>query len=182
MGLYTDVRTALRKTAIAALIDYFPTVDSQNKGIIFSHIDGSEPVGDYVIINILNITQQGHHMNGSLLSSGKLQVSAAYEVQAQFSFVGTGSGDISHSFNQRISNNPLTLQEASRNKLGVMRKSSVRRAPQKRDTKWVDYHNTDVTFSYIASGQQTIDSVDTVVVNDVVDDVVFTIPPGVVLP
>lgn len=182
MSLYTDVRTSLRRTAIAALIEHFPTVDTQNKGIIFSHIDGSEPVGDYVVINILNITQQGHHMNGSLLSGGNLQVSAAYEVQAQFSFVGSSSGDISHSFNQRISNNPLTLQEASRNKLGVMRKSSVRRAPQKRDTKWVEYHNTDVTFSYIAISQQAIDSIDAVVVNDVVDDVVFTVPSGVVLP
>lgn len=172
MSDYSTVRHAVRNTAIAALVDYFPTDTLQNSKVIFSHVNGIEPVGSYVVINILNVTQQGRGMVGTLLGATEvktLSISAAYEVQAQFSFVGKDSGDISHDFHHRL-NNPITLEAATRNSLGVMRKSSVRRAPQKRDTQWVEYHNMDVTFSYIANSKQQIDWVEAVVIEQNISD------------
>ena len=68
----------------------------------------------------------------------------------------------------------------SRNKLGVMRKSQVRRAPQKRDTKWVEYHNIDVTFSYHVVSTDTVDIVDAVVVQQN-NDPSFVVPENFVI-
>ena len=61
-----------------------------------------------------------------------------------------------------------------------MRKSSIRRAPQKRDTKWVEYHNIDVTFNYTVNTNQHVDVVDTVIIEDCNGR--YTIPPDVVIP
>jgi hypothetical protein len=183
MAIYSDVRQAVRNIAISTLTDYFPTVPLQDTQVIFSH-GKAEPIGNYVVVNILNITQQGRGSVGTLLNAEatkKISVNVAFEVQVQYSFVGKDSGDISHTFNQRL-NAPMTLEAASKNKLGIMRKTSVRRAPQKRDTLWVDYHNMDVTFSYIANTQQALDWVEAVVIEDGIQDVIFTVPEGVVLP
>lgn len=157
--IYSSLQTAIRNTALVALAEY-PTAQA-----IFSHQNGNEPVGSHVTISILSVTQQGHHSTSTQLNlAGKLTVQAFYEVFAQFSFVGGDSGDMAYSFNQRINNTPLVMQEAAKNKLGVMRKSPVRRAPQKRDTQWVEYHNMDVTFSYNVVTEQVVDAVEGITV------------------
>ena len=179
MPIYTDVRQAIRKGALAALSEY-PTTP-----VIFSHSNGTEPAESYVVINILNIVQQGHHSTSTLVNdNGTLTFQVAYEVMAQISFIGSLSGEMSQSFNNNINNNPLTRLELGRNKLGFMRKSQIRRAPQKRDTKWVEYHNIDVTFSYIVVTNQLIDSVDGVVIADETSQipVIIKIPESIIYP
>lgn len=172
-SLFTDLRQAIRKVVITSLSEY-PTTP-----VIFSHLAGAEPAESYAVINILDITQQGHHVTSSKLDSQNRQVTqVAYEVMVQVSFVGSLSGDMSHSFNQRINNNYKVFEDLKRNKLGIMRKSNVRRAPQKRDTKWVEYHNMDVTFSYIAVTQDVVDIIEAVVVEDVITDTIFRVPEG----
>jgi len=86
---------------------------------------------------------------------------------------------MAQSFTQRINNNPWSLEALGRNKLGLMRKSQIRRAPQKRDTQWVEYHNMDVTFNYIIQTQQLVDVVEHVIINLKTDDAdnEFTVPP-----
>jgi len=179
MPVYTDVRQAIRKGALAALSEY-PTTP-----VIFSHSGGTEPAESYVVINILNVVQQGHHSTSTLLNdNGTLTFQVAYEVMAQLSFIGSLSGDVSQSFNNNINNNPLTRLELSRNKLGFMRKSQIRRAPQKRDTKWVEYHNLDVTFSYVVITDQLIDAVEGVVIADETSEipVIIKIPESIIYP
>lgn len=172
-GLYTDLRAAVRKVAITALSE-FPTTP-----VIFSHLNGAEPAESYVVVNLLDITQQGHHNTSSKLDSQNRQtLQVSYEVQVQFSFIGSLSGDISHSFNQRINNYYKVFEDLKRNKLGVMRKTNIRRAPQKRDTKWVEYHNMDVTFSYIVVTQDVVDLIEAVVVENVIADTIFRVPEG----
>lgn len=172
-SLFTDLRQAIRKVVITSLSEY-PTTP-----VIFSHLAGAEPAESYAVVNILDITQQGHHVTSSKLDSQNRQVTqVAYEVMVQVSFVGSLSGDMSHSFNQRINNNYKVFEDLKRNKLGIMRKSNVRRAPQKRDTKWVEYHNMDVTFSYIAVTQDVVDIIEAVVVEDVITDTIFRVPEG----
>jgi len=172
-NLFTQLRTNIRKVVITALSEY-PTVP-----VIHSNGNGAEPAESYVVINILSITQQGHHVTSSKLDSQNRQASqVAYEIFCQLSFIGSQSGDMSHSLNQRINNNYLVFEDLKRNKLGIMRKSNVRRAPQKRETQWVEYHNMDVTFSYIAVTQDVVDLIEAVVVEDVTADTIFRVPEG----
>lgn len=180
--IYSTLKTALRNTALVALNEY-PTDQ-----VIFSHANGNEPAGSYVTISILNVEQQGHHSTSSLTNlNEELTITVAYEVMCQFSFVGSDSGNMAYSFNQRINNNPLVFEELARNKLGVMRKSQVRRAPQKRDTQWVEYHNVDVTFSYHVVTNQITDVIEGITVEGfytvgettIQDN--FTVPPDLVI-
>jgi hypothetical protein len=179
MAIYSDVRAALRKGALAALSEY-PTTP-----VIFSNSNGTEPAESYVVVNILSITQQGHHSTSTLATEDEeLIFQAAYEVMTQMSFIGSLSGDMSQSFTQNINNNPLTRLELQRNKLGFMRKSQIRRAPQKRDTKWVEYHNVDVTFNYVITTNQLIDVVEGVVIADETSEipVIIKIPESIIYP
>jgi hypothetical protein len=175
MAIYSDVRAALRKGALAALSEYPATP------VIFSNSNGTEPAESYVVVNILNIEQQGHHSTSSQTTTDfKLDVRVVYEVMAQFSFVGSLSGDMSQSFTQRI-NNPAFREALTKNHLGFLRKSQIRRAPQKRDTKWVEYHNLDATFNYIVNTSEVIDWVESIIV-DSEQTGVFTIPEGIIIP
>lgn len=175
-GIYTDVRAAIRLGAIAALSE-FP-----NPTVIFSHENGPEPSVSYVVVNVLSIEQQGHHSTSAQTTTDfKLNVRVVYEVMVQFSFVGSLSGDMAQSFTQRINNNPTTLQTLTKNNLGFMRKSQIRRAPQKRDTKWVEYHNIDATFNYIVNTTEVSDWVESVIV-DSEQTGVFTVPEGIIIP
>ena len=65
-----------------------------------------------------------------------------------------------------------------------MRKSQIRRAPQKRDTKWVEYHNVDVTFNYVITTNQLIDVVEGVVIADETSEipVIIKIPESIIYP
>lgn len=179
MAIFTDLQEAIRLSVIAALPDYPTTL------VKFSHDNGSEPSASYVVINVLNTEQQGHHSTSTLVNTDEtLTFQVAYEIMCQFSFIGSLSGEMSQSFNNNINNNPITRLEFNRNRLGFMRKSQIRRAPQKRDTKWVEYHNMDVTFSYVVVTNQLIDSVDGVVIADETSEipVIIKIPESIIYP
>lgn len=182
MNIFTTVRAAIRNVTLKALDEFTTPL------VIFSHSSGTEPSGSYVVVNILSVEQQGHHSSSGLTKANgldyELSVTAAYEVVCQLSFVGSQSGEMAYSFYQRINNNPLVFEELARNKLGVMRKSQVRRAPQKRDTTWVEYHNLDVTFSYHIVTKQLVDIVEGITVEGVYNDTIqdnFTIPEDLVI-
>ena len=150
--------------------------------MIFSHNNGSEPAESYVVVNVLSIEQQGHHSTSAQTSDDfKTNIRVVYEVFVQLSFVGSLSGDMAQSFTQRINNNPTTLEALKVNNLGFMRKSQIRRAPQKRDTQWVEYHNMDATFNYIVNTEQTSEWVESVVVDSPLTGV-FTVPEGIIIP
>lgn len=182
MNLYTGLRTAIRNVALVALDEF------TNPLVIYSHSNGNEPSGSYVTVNILNVEQQGQHTSSGLVEENLTEyeqtITTANEVMCQFSFVGSQSGEMAYSFYQRINNNPLVFDELARNNLGVMRKSQVRRAPQKRDTTWVEYHNLDVTFSYHVVTKQVVDIVEGITVEGIYNDTIqdnFTIPEDLVI-
>lgn len=185
-GVYSDLRKAIRRAVIQSLIEYFPTQADQDKYIFFSHSGGTEPSNPFVVINILGIEQRGKHMTSTLANptNNNLTVMASYEATVQFSFCGSTAGDMAQSFTQRINNNPLSLEALKKEKLSVMRKSNTRRAPQKRDTQWVEYFNQDVVFSYVVNTQQPIDWVEAVVIEDTLTEPpeLFSVPPGIIYP
>lgn len=182
MNIYSTVRGAIRNVTLKALDEF------TNPTVIFSHQSGNEPAGSYVTVSVLNVDQTGRHVSSGLVEANgatfEETIKVSYEVMAQLSFVGSQSGEMAYSFYQRINNNPLVLEEAARNKLGFMRKSQVRRAPQKRDTTWVEYHNLDVTFSYHVVTKQEVGIIEGVVVQPVYNDVIeaeFTVPENLVI-
>lgn len=173
MSLYSDLEQAIRNTAKLALIEY-PTTR-----VMFSHNNTTEPDESYVVINILEIRQIGRHSTSSKLDSNNtLSTQVSYEVMVQFSFLGSLSPEMSHEFTQRLNNNYLVLDSMKKNKVKMMRKSSVRRIPQLRDTEWVDNFNIDVTFSYIGLTQDVVDIIEAVVVEDVRAEKTFRVPEG----
>ena len=94
--------------------------------VIHSHQNGAEPAESYISINILSIEQEGGHSTSTLTRVDEtLDIRVAYEVLVQFSFFGSLSGNASHDFTQRIKNNPLVFEELAKNKLGIMRKSTL---------------------------------------------------------
>ena len=176
MSVYSSVRESIRRVALVALSEF------TNPQVVFSHANGTEPAESYVVINLLSITQQGHASTSSLTNPDKsIAIQAYYEAFVQFTFVGSKSGEMIQSFTQRINNNPLSLQALQANNLGLMRKSAIRNSPQRRDTKWIDYHNMDVTFNYIVNTEQVVDWVESVVV-DSEQTGEFTIPDEIVVP
>lgn len=178
MNIFTSVRAAIRNVSLKALNEFTTPL------VIYSHANGTEPSGSYVVVNILSVEQIGHHTSSGLAKANglvyDLSVTAAYEVNAQLSFVGSQSGEMAYSFYQRINNNPVVLEETAKNKLGFMRKSQVRRAPQKRDTTWVEYHNLDLTFSYHVVTKQVVDIIEAVVIEDN-NGVEFVVPDNFVI-
>lgn len=175
MAIYSDVRQAIRKGALAALSEY-PTTP-----VIFSHSNGTEPAESYVVINVLQIEQVGKGYTSTLVNElDELTIQANYNVYVQFSFIGSQSGEMSQSFIQRL-NNVLFREELIRNNLGLRTKTNIRRAPQKRDTKWVEYHNMDVVFTYAVNTQQIVDVVEAVIIVDELTGEVFTVPPDFII-
>lgn len=173
MSLFSDVKDAVRNVTLTALSEF------TNPIVIHSYGNGLEPAESYVAINILSIEQQGHHSTSSRLdTSFRQSTQVAYEALVQVTFIGSKAGDMVQSFTQRINNNYKVFEALTRNKLGVMRKSQVRNTPQRRDTKWVDYYNIDVTFSYIGLTQDVVDIVEAAVVQDVTANTIFRVPEG----
>lgn len=180
MSIYGDVRIGARKAVIAALLPDYPTVE-----VIFSHSNGAEPPASYVVVNILSTDQIGKHITSSLTNTvEELSISAFYEILVRYSFCGSLSGELAQTFNHMIGNNPLVTDELNRNNLGYMRKSQIRRVPQKRDTEWVEYQNIDVTFNYTVNTQQLIDVVEGVVLEDNLSDppLIIKIPDTITYP
>lgn len=186
-GIFPALKTAIRNGTYKALQEFFP--DKATAPIIFSHNNGPEPTTNYVVINIVDVISPGRGSSSSrvgISSAGTFEFKTVgyYEVRVQFSFCGSDSADMAHTFNHRISNSQFVLDEFRLNKLGYMRKSSMRRAPQKRETEWVEYQNIDVTFSYSVISTDVVDIIESVVIEDasLTPSTVFTVPKGVVIP
>ena len=172
MNIYTNLQDAIRSVALKANSE-FPTMP-----VIFSHQNGSEPSETYLVINILNFEQIGRHSTPQLTDAQEyLDIRVLYECMVQFSFVGSLSGDASHSFAQRINSIPAVLEENSRQKLGFLRKTPIRRAPQKRETQWIEGFNLDCTYNYIINTREKVDVVEHVVLEDYYTGDQCTLPP-----
>lgn len=161
MSVYSEVRKALRDGTSVVLNDYFPTEADKDKGIIFSHQSGTEPDVPYVVIQIVSANQVGRTSYSTLTDEDEnLTIITQYEITAQFSFCGSLAGDMAYDFNSAINNNVVIWEAFQKNKLAPLRKSSLRRLPIKRETKWIEYQNLDVIFSYAVKTTQKVDVVE----------------------
>lgn len=178
---YVPIRRALVSAGKKALFAEFPTSE-----IIVSHSNPdqlSELPESYGVINILSISSTGK----TAISTGanedsQVSLQAHYEIQAQFSFIGSQSADMAFCFYHNISANPVVFEELYKSKIAYLRKSDVRRAPQRRETQWVEAFNVDATFNFIVNYQQVVDTVDAVILQDTISGEIYTVPPNIVIP
>lgn len=178
-GIQTYLRSALRESAYEILKDYFEDYEKEKAPIIFSHNNGSEPSTSYVVINILNSNQVGRSDLSTLTDPQEnIVIQSYYEVLVQFSFLGSESADMALSLHNRLSGNPVTLEALAKQNLGYMRKTQVRRLPEKRETSWIEKSNFDVTFTYFINTIQEVGVVDTVILLDSIRDKELQIPPS----
>ena len=176
MSIYSSIKTALRLGTIEALKQSGFT----NTPVIYSHQNGTEPTDSYVVIQIVSLNQIGHSQTDAVTDDSpvnkKITYKTYYESLVQFTFAGSSGPEIAHEFLNAIPNNIVVREAYQKNNLSPVRKSLLRRAPQKRDTKWVEFLNLDVTFSYMVKTTQTMDWVDHVIVVDTQTGEILTIP------
>lgn len=165
MSIYSEVRQALRLGTLKVLEQYFPTTEAKDKGIIFSHLNGSEPSIPYVVIQIVQAVQSGRTSYSSAATdvSEELTIINHYRITAQFSFIGTLAGDMAYDFNNAINNNVVMWEAFQKYNLSPVEKSNLRRVPAKRDTKWIEYENLDVVFTYAVKSTQVVDVIEQVI-------------------
>lgn len=179
MSIYSSVRTALRLGTIEALNQS----GYLNTPVIYSHQNGTEPTGSYVVIQVVNMKQTGRTEESTLtdesLPKKKITFKNHFEGLIQFSFGGSQAADMAHEFFNAVPNNVVVREAYQKNNLAPMRKSTLRYSPQKRDTKWVDFFNVDVTFSYAVYTNQDIDWVEHITIVDANTGEIITIPTPV---
>ena len=152
--------------------------------VIWANGNGTEPEEAYVSMYLINLPQVGREEVSTYAAeispnsdTYQLYVKVTYEALVQFSFRGTGAGDLAHSFSLKL-NNPYFWELFTENNLSKMRQSTLRNAPQKRDTVWVEGFNQDVTFAYAYTSDQPIEVIEQVIVRDS-DNNVFLIPENI---
>ena len=171
-SLYTQLEDAVRAVALIA------NTNNSSTPIIFSHQPGSEPATSYIVINVLAIDQIGGSSISALLNkNNKTDVRVVYEALVQFSFYGPASGKISNDF-YHLLNSPSALEAMSKENIALMRKTRLRRNPQRRETQWIDSFNFDTTFNYIVNTPVTAVPIEHVVIEEqYAGNRVTTIPP-----
>lgn len=163
MSLYDTVRTSLYNATTKIIT---------TNQVIHSHQGGQEPKGTYVAINVVRLTKVGAETDASFAGLIEGQADAyelysrnEYETTVRFMFVGTEAGNLAHDF-ETIMDNYASRFYFSDENLAVMRKTDIRRVPEKRDTTWVDNFTIDVIFSYAVETTQNIDIIDNVTWNE----------------
>lgn len=197
MGIISDLKTATRLGTLEALTQ----AGYATSPVIFSHQNAPEPSIPYCLINPLIINQIGRTEISTLTDDGSwvedldghidysgnevyqavgsksLYYKTTYEAQIQFTFAGSSAEDLAFYFHNAVCNNRTISFVYRKNGLSPMRKSTLRRSPQKRDTRWVDFWNVDVTFLYTVVTKQDVDWVEHISVKDSDSDVVVYYPP-----
>lgn len=175
MSIYSELRTAVRSGVLKVYTGNVPAVE-----VIYSHLpdNAPEPPNPYVIVQIIAQRQIGRVETTTLTDVEKnIWFKAHYEIDVQFSFCGSTAGDLAYEFQQSLLNNVVVQEAFQINNLSPIRKSNLRRAPQRRDTGWIEYQNMDVTFSYAVRTKQPIDWVEHVGIDINSGEVTIIVPP-----
>lgn len=169
-GVYTTVKEAVRRCVWEALKDYYPDDSEDSAPIIFSHLNGTERQDSYVVISVLGVYQQGRGSTSTLTSTDfKVSYASAYEIELRVLFVGLESGDMAHTLSNKMYS-PLVQNTFRQEKLGFIRKGGVAYSPVKRETRWVDYHTLDITFTYQVVSEEQIDYFESAIINGIVEN------------
>lgn len=137
--------------------------------ITFSHQNGPEPKGNYVSINVLELTREGRASKSGMAyfpaTRAEEYAVQGYNGLIQLSFYGTGAGELSSLFHSQFMNNTPVRESFLRNNLAPRSVSNLRRAPQLRDTVWVNSFAMDMRVGWAVRTIQDVDWADKVTVN-----------------
>jgi hypothetical protein len=159
MNLYDSIRTALYNSVTKIITD---------NAVIHSHQSGQEPNGTYCAINVLKTDKIGMEYESSYASdatTNTITSVSVYELTVRYMFVGEDAGNLAFEF-ETVADNPASRFHFGTENLAIMRKSEVRRVPEKRSTTWVENYTLDVVFSYAVETSQTIDIIEDVSWNE----------------
>jgi hypothetical protein len=163
MAAYEKLKDAVYKTVSAM----FPS-----NQVIWMYGNGTEPSNPYVALHILSMDQIGREQTSTSsmeTATGSdtyiINTLITYEALIQLNFKGSTAGDLVSEFNQNLSTE-TSLAVMRKNNLGKMRTSSIRNAPQVRDTKYVQTFIQDVTFSYALRTAQDVGYIKQVIIED----------------
>lgn len=144
--------------------------------VVIAYQNGAELVSPYCMIHVLNQDQVGREMV-SWYCVGEppnevftQEIQEVYEVLVRFHFVGKdgdGSNDASNLAHQFYSflNNPEKRYNFALQNLAVMRKTSLIRVPDVRDTDIYNSYNVDVVFSYCLQLTETAEYFDSATIS-----------------
>lgn len=141
---------------------------------IISHQSGLEPRGDYVAINVIHLNDIGSAWKSSVASSGSdkttMQIHNGYEALVGFRFHGDGVGLLAQQLDTMIKNSEQTRWLYQLEGLSPLNKTSLRRIPVLKETKWHNAFSLDVTFTYILLTEESVGWVDKVGIHNLTND------------
>lgn len=119
--IHSVIKKNIRDATIEAFIlSEIPVIA---KNIIFSHGGGTEPSGNYVVIDILENRQKGRQeeatrtLEGETRDIQKLATTVYYYTKVQFTFLGKQAFENGLEFHNSINNNRLVIEQYQRKSL-----------------------------------------------------------------
>lgn len=167
------IRSVIRKEIRDATISAFELSDVliPEKNIIFSHGKGTEPQGNYCVIDILENRQKGRVEESTRTKQGEtwedqsLGSTVYYYAKVQFTFLGSDALELGMEFHNALNNNRQVIEAYQRKALAPVNKSDLKRLPKLRETDWVETSVFDLDFGYSVQRYQSVDWVEYVVIN-----------------
>lgn len=164
MDIYTAIEEALQDSLRRAFI-----VLGKPTKVLISHEGGVEITEDYVSLNVLDMTQTGgaskSGMSAFANNQAKEYAVRHYDSLIQLNFFGEGSGELAMLLHSQWKSNTPVRELFLKNKLAPRTISSMRRAPQLRDTCWVKSFAMDIRVGFAVRTIQDVDWADYVTVN-----------------
>lgn len=163
MEIYTQLEDSLYESITKAF-----EVSGKSLEVTQSHDNGVEPLEDYVSINVLELTRQGQASKSGMaeFSAGiaKEYAVQSYEALVQLNFFGENSPNHASWFHSQYKGNTVIREWFLRNKLAPRTISSMRRAPQLRDSVWVKSFAMDIRVGWAVQTVQDVDWADFVTI------------------
>lgn len=159
---------ALENTLGDVVSSLLEKIDITGVQTIIAYEDGLEPEGTYCVIDVLDVDQVGKTNKATFLKSRTeevLETMSHYSGLVQISVIGKESPMVASALHHHLTNNQVGKDVLDRNGLGVLRKSSLRKIPQQRESRWVNSFNMDLNVSFAIYTIQTYDWVEYITVN-----------------
>lgn len=167
-----------------ATLDVFELcdIDIDGDNLIFSHENGTEPTGDYCVINIIENRQKGRaseatrtkQKDGGTWEEQMLPFTVFYYAKVQFSFIGRNALGLGLEFEHNVTNNRQAIEAYQYKSLSPVNKTDLKRLPKLRETDYVETAVLDLDFGYSVQRYQDVNWVEYIIVNGnkfrIVDD------------
>lgn len=134
--------------------------------IVYTMTGSPETINTYCLIDILNIEQFGRSDEGTFINpkGDTLEFITHYKIYFQVATRGDSAPSVASSLHHNM-NNRKCFEEFHKRNLGVLNKSPLRRAPQLRETRWVEGYNFDMNMTFSIFTRQSFDWVEYITIN-----------------